>query len=134
MVKVIPSQKGFTLVEALITCIIIAILVTIAMPIYMKAFEQAQGAKAMENLRLIQAAQALYRTDSATYTSSTASLQSFTNFTINDGNWSYAIPTSGVSGFTATGTRLSGQYTGRWISIDETADIGYSDGADSYPP
>jgi len=134
MVKVIHSQKGFTMVEALITCIIIAILVTIAMPIYMKAFEQAQGAKAMENLRLIQAAQALYRTDSATYTSSTASLQSFTNFTTNDGDWSYTIPSSGPTGFTATSTRLSGQYTGKWISIDETANISYSDGASSYPP
>ena len=54
------NRKGFTLVEMMIVVLIIGILVTIALPNFMKAREMAQARACAANMKTIQAALETY--------------------------------------------------------------------------
>ncbi len=61
------SQRGFTLVEMMIVVAIIAILVAVLMPNFIRARAQAQTASCMMNLKEIATALELYQTDNDRY-------------------------------------------------------------------
>jgi type II secretion system protein G len=61
------GEEGFTLVEMMIVVAIIAILVAILMPNFMRARAQAQTASCMMNLKEIATAMELYQSDNNRY-------------------------------------------------------------------
>ena len=70
------ARKGFTLMELSVTLIIICVLVTMAMPSYNRAMEQARGDAAGGNLRSIWSAQRIYWMEHKTFASSLSQLES----------------------------------------------------------
>ena len=61
------SQAGFTLVEMMVVVAIIAVLVAVLVPNFMRARAQAQTSSCMMNLKSIATALELYQTDNAQY-------------------------------------------------------------------
>jgi type IV pilus assembly protein PilA len=104
------KAQGFTLIELLIVVIIAGILVALGLPSYTKIKEQALDREAKVNLKLIQAAEKIYRIEVGGYYPSgdIANLNLYLKLEIPSGagrNWNYgatgtgdlsATPTSGT--------------------------------------
>jgi general secretion pathway protein G len=76
------NERGFTLIEMMIVVAIIAILVAILVPNFMRARAQAQTAACEANLKEIATALELYQTDHQAYPDA----QALTNVTNTDPN------------------------------------------------
>src|SRR5579863_10546457 len=76
------NERGFTLIEMMIVVAIIAILVAILVPNFMRARAQAQTAACEANLKEIATALELYQTDHQSYPNAAA----LTNVTNTDPN------------------------------------------------
>jgi len=61
------KDKGFTLVELLIVVVIVGILAALGLPQFTKAREHAMGKEAIVNLKLIAAAEKIYRMEASAY-------------------------------------------------------------------
>ncbi|MDP2938962.1 MAG: prepilin-type N-terminal cleavage/methylation domain-containing protein [Candidatus Omnitrophota bacterium] len=59
--------KAFTLLELIVTIIIIGILASIALPNYTKAMERSRDQEAITNLKLIKAAERIYLAENNSY-------------------------------------------------------------------
>ena len=57
------NQKGFTLIEVLVTIIIVGILASVALPIYTRAIERSRALEAMSNIKAINDAIYMYHAD-----------------------------------------------------------------------
>ncbi|MDD5746111.1 MAG: prepilin-type N-terminal cleavage/methylation domain-containing protein [Candidatus Omnitrophica bacterium] len=123
---------GFTLIELLITCAIIAILVAIAIPSYMTGRLKADEHKAIVNLNSIYQAEKLYwhsrPLGQEEYTSLIDDLDSYVEFSQDDGDWSYVVDTAGTDEFVIMARHLdnNGTIDGMEMYIDETGRIWYS--------
>lgn len=62
------SVTGFTMIEILVVIIIIGILAGMALPNYMRTKERSLGKEAIANLKLIGAAERIYRMETANQT------------------------------------------------------------------
>ncbi|MBU1045065.1 MAG: type II secretion system GspH family protein [Candidatus Omnitrophica bacterium] len=114
--------KAFTMVEIMVSILIITVLMAVAIPGYFKHVEKAQGSKALENLNLIRSAEILYAATFSVYTNDLVFLQTYSTFTTNSGDWVYTVNSPTTTTFTATATRISpNAYNGRIITIDENA-------------
>ncbi len=105
-------KKGFTLLETLIVIIIIGILVGLALPLYTKAKERALGNEAKANLKLIAAAERIYKMEIGGYytSSNITNINSNLRLMLNTNNWAYNI-TGGATNFTTNAYRQgSGGY------------------------
>ncbi len=104
-------KKGFTLLELMIVVIIVGILATIGVQQYMPAKERAMGKEAQLNLRLIAAAERVYRMENDVYypangvtVSAINSINSNLKLNIPTTNWIYQIAGT-ATGYTATASR-----------------------------
>lgn len=108
--------SGFTLVELMITVVIIGILATIAVPLYMRSVERSQCAQAIQVLKTMRNAALSFYNENETFAGmSEPNLedQVGANF-YSDGsnpNWSYAITAATATQLTLTATRLSGPWS-----------------------
>jgi len=78
MARQMPRRKcvaGFTLIELMIVVVILGILATIVMPRILNRPEQARRAKAKIDIRNIQSALALFKTDTGRFPSTSQGLQ-----------------------------------------------------------
>ena len=98
-------KSGFTLIEMIITVIIIGILATFAVPQYIATQEKALDKEAQANLVLIQAAENLYKIESGVFlgaTSATAHADLSTNLQIAlppaGGKWNYTATRTAAAG------------------------------------
>ncbi len=112
------GERGFTLIEMMIVVAIIAILVAILVPNFMRARAQAQTAACEANLKEIATALELYQTDHQQYpnvtaatnvTSSEPNIGSYLRQTPIDpvapaGNYTYQVtnPDTGTASYTIT--------------------------------
>jgi len=118
------KKPGYTLIELLITVIIIGILVGIALPGYNKIKERALDKEAKVNLKLIQTAEKIHSMDLGAYYTSgdIANLNQELKLNIPSGasrNWNYS--TTGTGNASASATPTSGT-TRTWtlpISAEE---------------
>jgi len=105
------DKFGFTLLEVMVVIIIIGILATIGLVNYTGTKEHALGKEAQANLKLIAAAEKIYRLETTDYYLSTDMAAINANlklaFPTANYNWNYAITgTTGVTdAFTATASR-----------------------------
>jgi type II secretion system protein G len=90
------SERGFTLIEMMIVVAIIAILVAILVPNFMRARAQAQTAACEANLKEIATALELYQTDHQEYPNVT-SLANVTNTEANIGPYLRQTPIDPVA-------------------------------------
>ncbi|RKY30910.1 MAG: hypothetical protein DRP74_06000 [Candidatus Omnitrophota bacterium] len=99
--------RGFTLVELLIVAVIIGILATFAMPNFTVTKERTLSREAIANLRLIAAAERIYKMEHDDYLISSAldTINDELMLSINDSNWEYEIQATGGGGFSATATK-----------------------------
>jgi general secretion pathway protein G len=67
MMKIIKSKKGFTLIELLIVVAIIGVLATLLMANFVGVRQRARDAQRKSDIRQIQSALELYRSDNGTY-------------------------------------------------------------------
>ncbi|MDI6606204.1 MAG: hypothetical protein QME65_03565 [Candidatus Omnitrophota bacterium] len=113
-------SKGFSLIELIVIVVVIVILAGISVPIYYKSKESILGQEAVANLKLIVAAEKIYRMKNASYISCNCSNSANCNnpsgcngrlkTNLDTQNWAYAAST-GSGGVTATAARQgSGGY------------------------
>ncbi|MFH2137711.1 MAG: prepilin-type N-terminal cleavage/methylation domain-containing protein [Candidatus Omnitrophota bacterium] len=121
--------KGFTLVELMVTVIIIGIVAAIAVPHYLNTQEKGFGAQAIETLNIIHSAEGVWAIENSSYTNSIANLQSCATFVANDGEWTYSIVSATTDTFTATATRNNGRFVNYYITLNQTATLTYFDDA-----
>ena len=68
-------RRGFTLIELMIVVVILGLLATIVMPKILSRPEQARRIKAMADIRNIQSALALFKTDTGRFPTTSEGLQ-----------------------------------------------------------
>jgi general secretion pathway protein G len=69
------QRRGFTLIELMIVVVILGLLATIVMPKILNRPEQARRIKAMADIRNIQSALALFKTDTGRFPTTSEGLQ-----------------------------------------------------------
>jgi len=122
-------RKAVTLIEIIVVIIIVGVLATLAIPQFTVNRERSLGYEAKASLKLISAAQKLYRLELASYYPGTGIAQ--TNLTainanlklsLGNANWAYAV--NGTAGtFNATADRNgSGGYLDCQYSIVQDQD------------
>ncbi|MBU4346466.1 MAG: prepilin-type N-terminal cleavage/methylation domain-containing protein [Candidatus Omnitrophica bacterium] len=117
-------KDAFTLMEIVIVLVIIGILTTLAISQYTPGRETAMSKEAIVNLKLIAAAERIYRMETASYYPSSGSESNIAVINTNlklyltETNWDYSI-TGGADSFTAFADRNgSGGYLDCQYSID----------------
>ncbi len=119
-------QKSFTLLELIIVVIILAILVSISLPLFSKTKEKAVDKEAQASVRLIMAAEKIYRMEVGAYYGTSLGNQDVNNNLRlslpyrNNRNWNYRTTAGGGSDCCAEARRYSGPDTRPWrIRTDE---------------
>lgn len=119
-------SKGFTLLEILITVIIIGILTAIAIPNYTKSRERSLDKEAQIVLNLIHAAEKMYYMKTTSYYPSVAStsvdvsnLNSNLRLNLYSANWDFGIYTDSLTAATATAKRkdVSSNWDRQWYIL-----------------
>jgi type IV pilus assembly protein PilA len=103
------GQDGFTLVEVLVVCLIIAALAAIAIPVFLGQQSKAQDADAKSNARnLVSHLEACHATSEDYQLCDTAAELGTTGLDIGSGQGQVEVTTSCVSSYTIVGHSKSG--------------------------
>lgn len=153
MIARISGKNAFTLIELLIVVVIVGILASMGLPAYNKTKEVALGKEAKANLKLISAAEKIYKLENTTYKGcvcysignpgdfndcdtalGTGGCNYNLNLTLNPANWDYYVTNVTATTFTARGARKgSGGYLDCQYSIAENDGDGDPDANSSCP-
>ncbi|MBU1043002.1 MAG: prepilin-type N-terminal cleavage/methylation domain-containing protein [Candidatus Omnitrophica bacterium] len=115
------KKKAFTLIELMLTVMIIAILVSIAIPNYINTVERARAREARATLESIRAAEQSYAAERRDFIAPTndAEWNAIGLENPNTGtnaSWSYTVTTGPLN---IQASRLTGPYALQTISLDE---------------
>lgn len=99
-----PSQRGFTLIEAMITVSIITIVTVIAVPSFQRQMRETQRTDAMAGLMSLAAEQEKFYLTNATY----GTTEELGTPTTEHGYYTLAVTAADAAGFTATATAPNG--------------------------
>ena len=116
----LSQVKAITLLEIVVVIIIIGVLAALGLPRFGTMKERALDKEARANLKLIQAAEKIYRMDISVFwpdsgTVGTASLNTNLKVDLSDRNWSYqASSNSGDSPLDASAERDSPPAPSNW--------------------
>lgn len=123
-------MRSFTLLELIIVVVIMGILVTFAVPQFAVTKERALDREVQSNLRLIRAAERIYRMESNTYIAAAATPNVNTNLSlsipIGAPSWNYKVDGVTATNFTGKGQR-NGSDNRVWC-INEVTDDPYQAG------
>ena len=117
------SRGGFTLIELIVVVIITAILVSLAVPQYIKTIERAKEKEAVANLKLMQAAQKIYKLEQGFFYPDSGGpsideINENLRLDLNENQWIYNTPATGTDDeFSATANR--DDWKARTYSIDQ---------------
>ncbi|MDD5746439.1 MAG: prepilin-type N-terminal cleavage/methylation domain-containing protein [Candidatus Omnitrophica bacterium] len=101
---------GFTLIELMVAVVIIGILMTIAVPTYIRSMERAKCSQAMHDLETLRTAAITYYSQNQTFVGMTiATLTPFIGTTIEDNDdWHYTVTITDSAHFSFLATRQRG--------------------------
>lgn len=105
------SLSGFTFIELIVVLVVAAVLVGLAIPNFTKTRERALDKEAQTGLRLIQAAEKIYRLKNSFYypntgSAATSDINSMLQLDLSSSSWNYGI--NAVSGdFGGTANRIN---------------------------
>ncbi|MCM8798911.1 MAG: type II secretion system GspH family protein [Candidatus Omnitrophica bacterium] len=132
------KKDAFTIIEIMTVVIILAILATLALPPLIKTMDAAKGRLAKTNLKLILAAEKVYRNEVGAYMPITGGkvgaehtwFKKYLGLDLKETDFEYEVDTTGdpVNRFTAR-ARPKKKYTDTTISIDQEGRI-----TGDYPP
>ncbi|MBL7131774.1 MAG: prepilin-type N-terminal cleavage/methylation domain-containing protein [Candidatus Omnitrophica bacterium] len=117
------SLAGFTLIELIAVVIIVAILISLAVPQYTKTIERAKEKEAIANLKLMQAAQKIYKLEQGFFYPGSGGpsideINENLRLDLNENQWQYNVPATGTDDdFSAMAYR--GDWKTRTYSIDQ---------------
>ena len=120
--------KSFTLIEIIIVIIIIGILAALAVNQYTPARERAVSREAVSTLRLVAAAERIYRMEIGGFYPPVAlspvttpkDINDNLKVSVNENNWDYSISSTAINNFTSLADRLgTGGFLDCQYSIDE---------------
>lgn len=102
------SKKSFTLAELLIVAVVIAVLSSIAIPLYFRAVEQARGRSAVAQLMLIQSAEKIEELEENAYVGcvGVAACNLALDIDLPADNWQYQVVLIAGGDFRATASRV----------------------------
>lgn len=116
------AQRGFTVIELMITVVVVGILATIALPGFLEQIRKSRRANAIETLAQVQQAQERYRANNTLYgthfivvsgrmtgVGASTDANAATSFTTSSGYYTLTLPASSAGGYTATATAASSQ-------------------------
>ena len=127
------KKAAFTLLELIVTIVIIGILTGLAIPMFPRAIESTKAKEAVAGLQSIRSGERIYRVEEGTYwrTEGVVSDNDTINDTLRtlldesaDRNWDYSVNATDADNFTATATRQGGSNNGETITIDQGGTIG----------
>jgi len=120
----LKNQKGFTLMELMVVIVIVAILAAVAVPLYVNYVKDAQRTEAKAAIgAVITAEQTYYQVNGkyATDTFTPNAAGQVLNCDLTDAlnNWTIAVTTADVNGFTvvATGKAAPAPTAGRLVQL-----------------
>jgi len=117
------EKKSFTLIEIIVSLVIVGIIVTFSTPAYFNLRRKGIDREAHDVLNLIREAEHAYRLEFEEYSNCPRGGQgcdAILTLTLPSNNWTYTVAPSGRDTFTATATGASGTQA-TW-AIDETGD------------
>ena len=125
LIKTMKKNNSFTLVELLVVIIIVGILAAVAIPMYSNAVEQKKGEVCINNIRMIFAAEKIYRmknnnlwpNSTSGYVQQTITqINSALGINISDSNFNYYFShLTGSNSLYVYGSRISGSHLGQFI-------------------
>ena len=138
-------KKALTIIELIVTIVIIGILAALALPRFTKTFEATRAREAVAALRQIRTGERIYRTNEEYYYphfadhSDPEEDEAEINLVLKlfldtrEENWKYKIDTGTADDFVATATRMSGTaaYKNKTIVINQD---GLDSGSSTWPP
>jgi prepilin-type N-terminal cleavage/methylation domain-containing protein len=102
-------RRGYSLIETIVTMIVLGVLVSMGVPRFQKSLEQSRADVAGANLRAIWSAQRLYWLENRSYAPDLNTLLSANlidpSLTASSTPYSYTVADGSASWFTATATR-----------------------------
>ena len=104
--KLARKRKGFTLIELLIVILVLAILMAVALPLYLAAVADSQVKTCRSNMQTIANAEAAYKTATAThvYTTDLTALNTNLGSTpVCPSGGTYSVSIAGAGGGTSNG-------------------------------
>lgn len=112
-------MKGFTLVELMITVAILAVLATVAIPMYSNYINRARQADAIIGLKAAQMAQEQFFSENNAYSSTIEILPGFSDANVNDsylkGEYTLSVVNASTApAFSMQAIRVVGGVTDRW--------------------
>ena len=110
--KTVHSPKrrqllGFTLIELMITVVVIGILAAVAYPSYLNSVRKSRRSDAVAALAAVQQAQERWRANNTTYTATLSDL-GISSATTQGGFYTLSLSGASGTGYTATATAISG--------------------------
>jgi prepilin-type N-terminal cleavage/methylation domain-containing protein len=110
------NTRGVTFLELLVVCVIIAIIAALGLANFAGPKEQTTEREAQVNLKLIAAAEKIYRMEIGQYSNCTGTVAINNNLRlmlpVSDTNWKYRVATNSANTtFQANAQRTSGQFS-----------------------
>lgn len=123
-------KKGLTLLELLITIIILGVLVSIAVPNYTRMVEKAKADQAATYLRAIRTGEKIYYSNNASYTAcaNAADINLRLNAEVTEESYIFTVTSDTANTFLATAQRRADNTT---VTLDQD---GVWDGTSPYRP
>ncbi|MBP7088775.1 MAG: prepilin-type N-terminal cleavage/methylation domain-containing protein [Candidatus Omnitrophica bacterium] len=111
-------KKGFTLIELLVVIVIIGILVSLSVPMYRKAVLRGHDREAKAMLRLIQAAEKVYRLEVGYYVNCNnfSECNDRLDLDLSGTSWNYRVTDNSVTNFCAKASNGGGEYQNWYIN------------------
>lgn len=116
-------QKSFTLLEIIVTVVILGILVAIGLPKFFKTTETAHDKEAIALLKLIQQSEEVYQLERKSYTTciDNAACNTSLGLALPTGTaayWDYSVPQADKNDFCAQAYH-TGKHTTRYFNLSQ---------------
>lgn len=120
-------RRGWSLVEVVVVLTMMAILVSLSVPIFRRALEQAQADIAAANLRAVWSAERLYWLENHVYSSDLNELRALglldPSLLSSSSAYVYQLQSNGATAFTATATRNGSTLWSGTLIVDQSGNF-----------